>query len=376
MEYVYQRPLDYARGVGVVFGSFAPLHTGHLDVIYQAKKECQGGVLVVICGYDGDKGNPLMSLGTRYDLTRRFFLNDPLVAVYAISDDELGIAGRMDQWDIWFKAFWEDIVTLNAVDQVPDQSQLTFYVGEADYAKDIEQHGFKVKLIDRMKNAARATDIRTSPYEHWNEIAQTYQSLFSHNILITGTASEGKTTLTQDIGRYFNAPFSHEWAHDYIAKRNTGDWQFDCSDFLTFLCGQFNHNRECLESPANKGFFISDTDVLITKMYAKYYAQSGHMGITMDEYDRVIAPAADEFAKKERWDKIFVLVPHGEFADNHLRYMEHSTMKARTDMINILLDELRKAGHSCKVELLDGGYLENFERVKTYIKTLGLPGVK
>lgn len=33
MIHSYQKPLS-GKSVGVVFGSFAPLHQGHLDIIY------------------------------------------------------------------------------------------------------------------------------------------------------------------------------------------------------------------------------------------------------------------------------------------------------------------------------------------------------
>lgn len=308
------------------------------------------------------------AVGVRYRLVRQFFKDDPLVAVYAISDDELGIAGRTDQWMVWYREFMEKVVAGNNGGCDVSEDALTFYVGEPEYAEDIRKSSLKVKLMDRTINEARATIIRQEPLKCWDQIAQSYRGLLSHNILITGTASEGKTTLTEDIGRYFNLPYSHEWAKEYVAQLSLGDWEFDCTDFLTFLNGQFNLNRACRESSANNGIFVSDTDVLVTKMYAEYYAATGCMGISTDEYMKVIAPAADEYAKRENWDKVFVLVPHGEFADDHIRYMGHSSMDARTDMINILLRELELAGHGDKIEVLNGGYLENFERVKAYIK--------
>ena len=84
MLHSYQKPLS--GNVGIVFGSFAPLHQGHLDLIMRAKKENSGGAIVIVCGYDGDKGEPLMPHHKRYRYVREFFADDDLVAVYAIND--------------------------------------------------------------------------------------------------------------------------------------------------------------------------------------------------------------------------------------------------------------------------------------------------
>lgn len=56
MNYLYQEKLDIEKGTGLVLGCFAPLHKGHLDLIYRVKKENNGGVFVIVCGYDGDRG--------------------------------------------------------------------------------------------------------------------------------------------------------------------------------------------------------------------------------------------------------------------------------------------------------------------------------
>ena len=97
-----------------------------------------------------------------------------------------------------------------------------------------------------------------------------------------------------------------------------GDWEFDTRDFLAFLTGQYNYNRDCLESPHNNGIFVSDTDCIVTKMYAKYYAMDKDMALTMDEYQRIIEPVADAFIKnptgtKSSWccpeDSLLMTIP-------------------------------------------------------------------
>lgn len=383
MNYIYQEPLAFNKGVGVVLGSFSPLHKGHLDLIYQAKKECMGGALVVVCGYDNDKGWPKMTLKERYQMVRQYFRNDPLVAVYALSDDEMGIAEYATrqnewQWGTWLSHLFSDVIATNDPSIKEDPAyeafvakQLTFYTGEQAYSDDLQALGYKTVLLNRQLNLISGTMIRDNPIRYWDEIAWTYHRKFSHNILITGTASEGKTTLVEDIGRYFNLPYSFEWARSYIEKYMIGDWEFDARDFLAFLTGQYNHNRDCLESPHNNGIFVSDTDCIITKMYAKYYAMDKDMALTMGEYLHIIEPVAGTFIKKSHWDKIFMVLPRGQFVDDHTRYMKHSSIKAREELASILLDELDKAGLRDKVEIIDGGYQSNFNRVKNYIKEIG-----
>lgn len=287
MNYIYQEPLAFRKGVGVVLGSFSPLHKGHLDLIYQAKKECMGGALVVVCGYGNDKGWPKMTLKERYQMVRQYFRDDPLVAVYALSDDEMGIAEYATrqnewQWGTWLSHLFSDVIATNDPSIKEDPAyeefvakQLTFYTGEQAYSDDLQALGYKTVLLNRQLNLISGTTIRDNPIRYWDEIAWTYHRKFSHNILITGTASEGKTTLVEDIGRYFN------------------------------------------------------------------------------------------------WDKIFMVLPRGQFVDDHTRYMKHSSIKAREELASILLDELDKAGLRDKVEIIDGGYQSNFNRVKNYIKEIG-----
>jgi len=367
MLHAYQKPLK--GNVGVVFGSFAPLHQGHLDLIMRAKKENAGGALVIVCGFEGDKGEPLMPHAKRYRYVREFFADDDLVSVYAINDSELGISNYPDGWPGWMKEF--ERIYETAVD-MSWPNKRTWYVGDENYYTDlVNMWNEDAVLVDRVAdNPICATMIRQNPIKNWDKITFPFRRVFSTNILITGTASEGKSTMVIDLGKYFNAPHSHEWARDYMKESCVADWELDAADFLAFLDGQFNHNRQEINSPGNHGVFFADTDSLVTNMYAQYYAKDPTCLLTVEDYETKIKPVAYEYAKKSRWDKIFCVVPHGVFVDDGVRFMNHSGLEERKELFEILKQSLIDVGDWDKVTILDGTYYENFMAVVNYVREI------
>ena len=387
MVHSYQKPLS-GNSVGVVFGSFAPLHQGHLDLIYRAKKENDGGAIVIVCGFDGDKGEPLMPHSKRYRYVREFFADDDLVAVYAINDTEIGALPYPNGWEPWmaeFKRIYEKatipthrykeidlvyddrVVDKNVYDEMA-RPHRHWYVGDLEYYIALDAiWNEKVTHVERSSNPISATMIRENPIKHWDKIAYPFRRVFSHNILICGTASEGKSTLVTDLGKYFNAPHSWEWPRDYMRDSCVSDWELDGADYLAFLQGQYDLNKQLINSPANQGIFFADTDSMVTRMYAEYYAKDESCALTEAEFEK-IAVAADEYTRKSRWDKIFLLAPHGVFVDDHERYMAHSGMKERQELFEILCENIKRSGNWDKVEILTGNYYENFMAVVNYVK--------
>ena len=85
--------------IGVMFGTFAPLHLGHLYSINIAKRENEG-VLVLASGSSTDRGAKFgLDLNKRFRYIRELFQDDDLVVVGKINEEN--IPTYPDGWNEW-----------------------------------------------------------------------------------------------------------------------------------------------------------------------------------------------------------------------------------------------------------------------------------
>ena len=355
--------------VGICFGGYCPLHQGHLDLIMKAKKE-NDLTFVFVCGYDGDprgekEGIPLLK---RYRIIKNF-LEDDLLKVDYINDTELGLDESMspENWKIWTHAIYNKICGDWNVSIAND---LTWYVAEPSYKKMIEQNSTilncKVELLDRTLNPISGTACRENPIKYWRNITAPFRAYFSHNILIAGTASEGKTTLTRDIGKYYGIPYSYEKGRDICHLKT--DPEFTVKDFIYNIYEQHKYNEELIASPQNPGVFISDTDNMVTLMYANYYKQRKDFALTHSDYE-VLYQMTKAYRNTTKWDKIFLIKPQPKpIVDDGERYMPDSDYEIRCkffEFLKSLYDDF-----DYEYEILEGNYYENYMTVRRYIDEL------
>jgi NadR type nicotinamide-nucleotide adenylyltransferase len=326
-----------------------------------------------VCGYDNEpRADEIgLTLNRRFTLVKQMFKNDEQIRVVQVNDTKLGIDESMSESN-WY--IWLNYVTKKLIEEGQIGNKFTWYVGEESYKTSLTERMDKMWKINEIVyvrrdiNPISATMIRENPIKHWNKIAWPFRQYFSTNILITGTASEGKSTLTRDIATYFGLPYSEEYGRTYMEYYAKSDTDLTVTDFQEFLIEQRRDTQKKIASQGNCGIVISDTDNLVTLMYAKAYVEDNNIDLTEDDY-KTLEQLAWNIKRGIQWDKIFLLPPKNTFVDDGCRYMEQASIEERTKNYNRLVSLLKEFGWWDKVEIIDGNFFENFKSVKNYIES-------
>ena len=167
--------------VGIVFGTFASMHLGHMDVINIAKGESDK-VVVICCGHEGDRGYPSFPLEKRLELVSKEFQDDEKVFVTCLVDTDPEIKKHWNQQQIW--NYWVDrmLLLLFQKELILAKDELTFYTSEPDYAELLSntlQH-INVHLCER-KRKISGTMIRENADMHFEQIVPSYQDYLRNN---------------------------------------------------------------------------------------------------------------------------------------------------------------------------------------------------
>lgn len=348
--------------LGIVFGTFAPMHTGHVDLITKAKRE-NDRVLVIVSGTntERDRGTKVgLHLDRRFRYVREVFNGDELVTVKKL--DEEHMPAYPNGWEEW-------LIELEHLIEDLEPTKLNFYVGEAEYKTRLEEYfsiSSKVTLVERSAIPVSATKIRNNPYEYWRYITKPFRRHFTKNVLVAGSASGGKTTLVKDLARIFNAPYSLEYARQYEIENNVTDEELVGYDYVHFMAGQYEQTSKIIDNGSHTGLVFADTNSTVTKAYYDYYEKDAP-----ESERQLMEHLYEATVYREKWDLILFIMPRGKYVDDGFRDMTMADQNIRDEFSNHMLNLFERFGD--KIVILDSDnaehfYIENYEKAKATIK--------
>ena len=374
------------KNLAVVFGTFAPMHIGHVDLITRAKRE-NDAALVVVSGTntEEDRGTRVgLHLKRRFRYVREVFHDDELVVVDKL--DEEGIISEQN----WFEILHE-LIKENTDYQF---EKITFYLGEEKYQKpllsyfenvfndeyllgksdtessdSIIKKEVGIKIIDKSIIPVSSAEILKKPLAHWRYITKPFRRHFTKKVLVVGSASGGKTTLIKDLGRIFNAPVSLEYARYYQGVHNVRDDELDTNDYIRLFAYQNHQTSNIIDSGSHSGIVFVDTNATVTMAYVDYYLKDV---ISEEEY-QALNLSYKVAVSKEKWDLIVLIPPKSAYVNDGFRDMSMSSQDIRDDFTNHLIELLKRDGFEDKLLILDSEpdtfFIENYEKTIEAIKT-------
>jgi len=336
---------------GVFAGKFMPPHRGHINSIIDSATQCETLYVVVSDHPDltirlcRESNIPLMD-----GLARVKWLSQELQGfehIKVVLLDENGIPEFPYGWEEWSTKLKQLIPT--HIDAL--------FGGEQEY-KDVNNKWFPDSdyiLYDysRERYPLSASMIRENPYKYWDYILGSARPFFAKKVLITGTESCGKTTITKYLAKIFHTSWSEEVGRYYSAEYlGSNETVFTSEDFGRIAYLQYENDMKALRG-ANRIVFY-DTDAVVTQYYCNMY---------INEYNGLI----ESFVNPSRYDIVLLFKPDVVWVDDGLRFT--SEQKERERLHKKLLGMYRQRGFGNIVEI-SGNYNERLRQTISIVDQL------
>jgi HTH-type transcriptional regulator, transcriptional repressor of NAD biosynthesis genes len=300
--------MESNKTVGFIGGKFLPFHQGHVYAIIAASNQVDKLHVILsssknrdkeICDRDGMKYIPA---DIRLSWLGESLHNLDNIEITHIEDD---------QWDNNYN--WEEGANMikKAIGQKIDcvfSSETSYNEHFSKYYPDSEH----IVIDDPRKTVTiSATEMRKNLYDNWDKLPLCVRSYFTKKVVIIGTESSGKSTLTKKLAKFYNTNYVHEIGRDYCEKYSnqlTKD-MFDLIAMEHFLL----QKKKAGES--NKVMFI-DSEAVITQYYLDMY------------FDGKKSPLIEEIIKLQDYDLAIFLEPDIKWVEDGLRFAgEEKTRK-------------------------------------------------
>ncbi len=237
-----------------VFGKFLPFHKGHEAMIHFALTKCNFLTVLVCCS---DKENILAETRKKWiEKTFESYKNIE-IKTFNYSESELPNTSVSSQevskiWSEKFKAIF------------PDYDVVITSETYGDYVASFMEINHIAFDIPKQLYPVSATAVRNNLFANWKFLPDNVKPDFAIKVVILGTESTGKTTLTERLTAHFNCSSVKEAGRDLIPDSNS--FGFDDLHLVASEHARRIDTAILGESP----LLIIDTDIHITKSYANF----------------------------------------------------------------------------------------------------------
>lgn len=320
---------------GFVFGKFLPFHKGHEAMINFALTKCDF-LTVLICCSDKEK----IPAKTRQKWIETTFETSKNIKVktFIYSEKELPNTSVSSQevskvWSEKFKVIFPDYDLVITSEEYGDFVASFMKIKHIPF--DISKQLFPVS----------ATAVRNDIFTNWQFLPDSVKPDFAIKVVILGTESTGKTTLTKRLADYFNCSLVKEAGRDLIANSNS----FDFGDLHLVA---LEHAKQIDKAVLGQSpLIIIDTNIHITKSYANFI------------FNKALIVKA-EISDSNKADLYLYL-------NNDVKFTQDGTRLNETDR-NLLDKSHRKVLEQNKINIVEitGNWEERFQKATSVIKEL------
>jgi HTH-type transcriptional repressor of NAD biosynthesis genes len=251
-----------------VFGKFLPFHKGHEAMINFALAKCDLLTIIVCCS---DKEN--IPDTVRSSWIEKTFENEKKVEVRTFNYLESELPNTSETSESVSK-IWADIFKK----QLPDYSLLITSEEYGNFVATFMNIQHIAFDIPKKLFPVSATAVRKDVFSNWIYLPDSVRPDFAIKVVILGTESTGKTSLTKKLSKHFNCNLVLESGRDIIANSNS--FSFDDLHLVATEHAKRIDKTILTDSP----LIIIDTDIHTTKSYSQFTFKK-ELGITTSIYN-------------------------------------------------------------------------------------------